>query len=62
MGFIDKLRQAISGTREKNGDAKDAGDRAEMKVEDSADGAKRAANKSDNAANNAAASDELKKD
>jgi ElaB/YqjD/DUF883 family membrane-anchored ribosome-binding protein len=74
MGFLDKLKQAITGTKEKADDTKDAAARAhrtvddsaekvKRAVDDSADKAKRAADKADNAVDDAAAaSDELKKD
>ncbi len=59
MGFLDKLKKGILGTKEKADDVKDAAARAEKKVEDSAERVKKAADKADDAA---AASDELKKD
>ena len=63
MGFIDKIRQAILGSKEKAADAKYAAARAERKVDGSANKAKRAANESDDAVEDAAAgSNELKKD
>jgi methyl-accepting chemotaxis protein len=43
MGFLDKLKQAIMGTREFADDTKDAAARAGRTVDDSAERAKRAA-------------------
>ena len=46
MGFLDKLKQAIMGTREFADDTKDAAARAGRTVDDSAERAKRAADDS----------------
>lgn len=62
MGFLNKLKKGILGTKEKADDVKGAAARAEKKVDDAADKTKRAADKADKADDAAAASDELKKD
>lgn len=74
MGFLDKLKKGIMGTKEKADDTKDAAARAHRTVDDSAKKAERAADdsaekvkragdKAENAVDDAdAASDELKKD
>ena len=74
MGFLDKLKQAIMGTKDLADDTKDAAARAHRTVDDSAERAKRsvdnsaekvkrAGDKAENAVDDAdAASDELKKD
>jgi chemotaxis regulatin CheY-phosphate phosphatase CheZ len=63
MGFLDKLKKGILGTKEMADDVKGAAAKAEKKVDDAADKTKRAADKADNAVDDAAAaSDELKKD
>ena len=63
MGFLDKLKRAIAGGKDKADDVKDAAARAQKTVDDSAEKAKGAADKADNAVDDAAAaSDELKKD
>ena len=74
MGFLDKLKMAIMGAKEKADDTKDAAarahrtvddssERAKRTVDDSSDKVKRAGNKAENAVDDAdAASDELKKD
>ena len=46
MGFLDKLKQAIMGTKDLADDTKDAAARAGRTVDDSADRAKRAADES----------------
>ena len=63
MGFLDKLKKGILGTKENAEDVKGAAARAEKKIDDSADKTKRAADKADNAVDDtAAASDELKEE
>jgi hypothetical protein len=60
MGFLDKLKQGIRGSKEKVNVAED---RTHKTVDDSAEKIKRAENKAENAVDDAAAaSDELKKD
>jgi hypothetical protein len=60
MGFLDKLKKAIGGGKDKADEAKVAAAKAEAKVDESADKAKRDAEKSENAIDEA--SDELKKE
>ena len=74
MGFLDKLKRAIEGGKEKADDAKNAAARAQRAVDETADKTKRAvdetadktkraADRADNAVDDAAdATDELKKD
>jgi len=63
MGFLDKLKKGILGTKEKADDVKGAAASAEKKVDEAADKTKRAADRADNAVDDAAAaSDKLKKD
>jgi hypothetical protein len=63
MGFLDKIKKAISGGKEKADKAKIAAAKTEVKVDESADKAKRTADKAENAVDDASdASEELKKD
>ena len=63
MGFLDKIKKAISGGKEKEDEAKIAVAKTEVKVDESADKAKRTADKAENAVDDKSdASDELKKD
>ena len=63
MGFLDKIKKAISGGKEKEDEAKIAAAKTEVKVDESADKAKRTADKAENAVDDTSdASDELKKD
>ena len=63
MGFLDKIKKAISGGKEKADEAKIAAAKTEIKVDESADKAKRTADKAENAVDDTSdASDELKKD
>jgi hypothetical protein len=63
MGFLDKIKKAISGGKEKEDEAKIAVAKTEVKVDESADKAKRTADKAENAVDDTSdASDELKKD
>ncbi|MDW3667880.1 MAG: hypothetical protein QOA57_07160, partial [Nitrososphaeraceae archaeon] len=63
MGFLDKIKEAIRGGKEKSDDAKMAAAKTEVRVDESADKAQRAADKAENAVDDTSdASDELKKD
>ena len=63
MGFLDKIKKAISGGNEKADAAKIAAAKTEVKLDESADKAKRTADKAENAVDDTSdASDELKKD
>jgi hypothetical protein len=58
MGFLDKLKKAIGGGKEKADEAKVAAAKTEAKVDESADKANRAGDKAENAVDDT--SDELK--
>ena len=63
MGFLDKIKEAIRGGKEKSDEAKMAAAKTGVKVDESADKAKRAGEKAENAVDDTSdASDELKKD
>ena len=63
MGFLDKIKEAIRGGKEKSDEAKIAAAKTEVKVDESADKAKRTADKTKNTVDDTSnASDELKKD
>ncbi len=63
MGFLDKIKKAISGGKEKADEAKIAAAKTEVKVDEPADKAKRTADKAENAVDDTSdPSNELKKD
>jgi hypothetical protein len=61
MGFLDMIKKAIQGGKEKSDEAKRAAAKTEAKVDESADKVKRAGDKAEKAVDDTSdASDELK--
>ena len=63
MGFLDKIKKAFSGGKEKSDDAKKTAAKTQKAADDSTEKAKRAADNTSDAANDSAESlDETKKE